>query len=170
MQLLSGDVRYWLQILLIAGLAIAGWRWGGGPERALAALLGAMVLADGLNHVMFARSVGFLTIGFGHLAIDLAAALAATAVALFANRMYPLWFAAFQILALLAHLARGIAHGIAPLAFAIMYTGPSYFQIVLLAAGIWLHRRRVRKHGPYRSWRSFSHPSPVTMPRNWPNG
>lgn len=167
MLLLSGEFRYWLQMALFAALALAAWRWGGGPERALAAVLAGMALVDGANHQLFADAQ---SIEFGHFAIDLAAALIATAIALFANRMYSLWFAAFQILSVMAHLAQGLAHGIAKLAYVMMYTGPSYFQIFLLAGGIWFHHRRVRRFGSYRSWRSFSPHSPERPHRSWPNG
>jgi hypothetical protein len=164
MLLFSGEFRYWLQMAMFAALALAAWRWGGGPERALAAVLVGMAAVDaGINHQLFSDP---LHLEFGHFAIDLAAALIAIAVALFANRMYPLWFAALQILSVMAHLAQGLAHGIAKLAYVVMYTGPSYFQIFLLAGGIWAHRRRVLRFGSYRSWRSFSLLSPETPRRS----
>ncbi|GGD99560.1 hypothetical protein GCM10011515_19240 [Tsuneonella deserti] len=164
----SGDVRYWFQIFLIAALALAAWRWGAGPERITAGILVWFQAADGVNHAVLDISRSF-AINTGHVVIDLVGAAVAIAVALYANRIYTLWFAAFQLLAVFAHLAREMASQVAPLAYGLLYTGPSYFQILLLAGGIWLHRRRVRRHGPYRSWRGSSPPMPARLRRDWPN-
>jgi hypothetical protein len=164
------EVRLWLQILAIASLLLAAWRIGGGPERALGGVLAGMMAIDLVYHGVF-EGLSFAPPEWTfHFALDLTALAATVPVALLANRMYPLWFAAFQLIAVFAHLARDLAPGVAKLAYGIMYIGPSYFQILLLAGGIWLHHRRVRKYGPYRSWRNFSRPSPARMPDRWPNG
>lgn len=170
MDFASPDFRFWLQAGLFALLVLAAWRWGAGPERALAGVLAWFGIGDALNHAIFGSWTDFATVDTGHLVIELVALGVALSVALLANRMYPLWFSAFQLIALFAHLARDLAQGIAPLAYLIMYIGPSYCQIILLSGGIWLHRRRVRRHGPYRSWRSFSHRSPAMRRPNWPSG
>lgn len=169
MNLADGDIRFWGQIAAIACLVLAACRWGAGPERILAGVLVWFQAADAVNHALVAAERGY-TVDTGHIVIDAVAAAIALAVALYANRIYALWFAAFQLIAMFAHLAREIAAGVAPLAYGILFTGPSYFQIALLAGGIWFHRRRVRRFGPYRSWRSFSRPSRAPMRRNWPNG
>ena len=168
MSLANGDIRYWGQIAAIACLVLAAWRWGAGPERILAAILVWFHAADAVNHAV-ASPAGF-SLDTGHFVIDAVAAVVAVGVAVQANRIYPLWFAAFQLIALFAQIARDLAPGVATLAYQVLYTGPSYFQILLLAGGIWLHRRRVRRLGPYRSWRSSSPRSPVPMPSRWQNG
>jgi voltage-gated potassium channel Kch len=162
-----GDLRLWLQTAAFVLLALAAWRFGGGPERILAAVLVWFRLGDAANHALFAAA-DIARLNLGHVMIDVVALAVAVTVALFANRMYPLWFAAFQLLAVFAHLAREMAPGVAPLAYGIMYIGPSYFQIFLLAGGIWLHHRRVRRYGPYRSWRNFSPRSPAMTRSGWP--
>jgi hypothetical protein len=167
--LANGDIRFWGQIAAIACLVLAAWRWGAGPERILAGILVWFQAADAVNHAL-ASSAGWFTIYSGHFVIDAVAAVVAVAVALQANRIYTLWFAAFQLLALFAQIARDLTTGVAQLAYEVLYIGPSYFQILLLAGGIWLHQRRVRRFGPYRSWRSSSRPSLATMPGRWPNG
>jgi hypothetical protein len=151
-------------------LALAAWRWGAGPERALAAILAWFRIADWLYHGVFAAALQLTDIDLAHALIDVIACAAALGAALYANRIYPLWFAAVQLLAVFAHLARAMAVEIVPTVYAIMFIAPSYLQIVILALGIWFHRRRVRRYGPYRSWRSFSPLSPETPHRSWPNG
>lgn len=137
-------------------LALAAWRWGRGPERALAGVLIWFRIADWTYHGVFETALRLHQVDFAHALIDIVACAVALAVALNANRMYPLWFAAVQLLAVFAHLARALAVDILPLVYAMMFIGPSYLQILILALGIWLHRRRVRRHGPYRSWRTSS--------------
>ncbi len=158
------------QTLAFVLLALAAWRWGAGPERALAAVLVWFRVADWAYHGIFAASLQLTNVDLAHALIDLVACVAAFAVALHANRIYPLWFAAVQLLAVFAHLARAMAVEILPVVYAIMFIAPSYLQIAILAWGVWRHRRRVRRFGPYRSWRSFSPRSPEPGPRSWPNG
>lgn len=100
----------------------------------------------------------------GSAAIDAIALIVSVAIALSANRVYPLGFAAFQVLATTAHLAKDMAHGTAALAYVVLYVGPSYFQIIILAIGIWMHHRRVRRYGTYRDWRISSSPSQARKP------
>lgn len=168
MSLTDGDIRYWGQIAAIACIVLAAWRWGAGPERILAGILAWFHVADAVNHAVAPFAGGF-TIDAGHFVIDAVAAVVAVGVALTANRIYPLWFAAFQLLALLAQVARDLASGVAKLAYEVLYIGPSYFQILLLAGGIWLHHRRVRRFGRYRSWRNSSSPSPAPTQERWRN-
>lgn len=153
-------------ILLVAAVAL---RWGAGPERAIAAVLLWLRLGDAAYHALWGRALDLGGIDFAHFVIDALACLAVFALALFANRMYILWFAAFQFLAVGAHLAREMAVEILPLVYAIMFIAPSYFQIALLAGGTWAHVRRRRRHGPYRSWRRSSNRSRESRPASWPN-
>jgi hypothetical protein len=133
-------------------------RKGAGPERVVAVTLVAMALADRIYHELAPHASAVLW----HFLLDFAASIALVGVGLFANRIYTLWIGSFQIIALSAHLVRFVATGEQlTLAFTILYILPSYFQIGLLLLGTHLHARRVRRSGPYRSWKSFSHPSRV---------
>ncbi|MGN6496625.1 MAG: hypothetical protein ACTHK5_04695 [Tsuneonella sp.] len=151
-------------------LAFAAWRWGGGPERATAAILVWFRLADWSYHGLFQQALDLTNIDLAHALIDFVAGIAAFAIALFANRIYTLWFAAAQLLAVLAHIARMLAVGIHPIAYAVMIMAPSYLQILLLAGGIWAHHRRVKRFGPYRSWRLSSNPLPARARAGWRSG
>jgi hypothetical protein len=166
----SPEVRLWFQIVAIGLLALAAWRVGDGPERILAGVLVGLMVLFPLYHLVLEGLPFMPPRWLAYLLLDSAALAVALAVALRANRIYPLWFAAFQLLAVLAHLARELATGVARLAYMMMYIGPSYCQILLLAGGIWFHRRRVARFGPYRAWRSSSPHSPATPRRSLPNG
>ena len=62
--------------------------------------------------------------------------------------------AGFELISLASHAVRELSANMLPLVYSIMYIAPSYFLIIVLAIGIAAHARRVRRYGPYRSWRS----------------
>ena len=147
------DNRFYLYNAAYAAVTIwAFWR-GAAPERAVAAML---VTAYGTQ--LFLRKIiglqpDVVDVDVAILLLDLGHAAAAIAIALYANRIYPLWIAGLQIIALQAHLAKAITPDIAPLAYAIMVIAPSYGQLITLALGMRAHRKRLARHGKYRSWR-----------------
>lgn len=161
---LWNEYRAIVQLLASSAVLIAAFRYGANPERWLGTALFAMLV---LTHVYASvRSRNLVDIDLVTLTIELALATVLIVIALKANRMYPLWIAGLQIIALMAHFARGSVEEISPLAYLVMFVAPSYFQIAILACGVWLHHRRVQLHGNYRSWRSSSLPSPETTRRN----
>jgi len=143
------------QHLISLLLAAAIWRWGGNPERWL---IGIFICTMVLPIYVF-RSIGFTgAIETGPYAavvtlIDLCAAVLFIAVALRANRNYPLWIAGFQLVAMGAHLVNAVVDSISPLAIAVLAIGPSYCQLLLLLGGFIRHVRRERRFGQYREWR-----------------
>lgn len=135
-------------------LAAAIWRWGAGPERWLmGSFLATMVMPV---YVVWWLGLGALESG-PHAAVfmmvDMLAAVLFTAIALNANRNYPLWVAGFQFVAVGAHLVQMLVDGISPLAVAVLVIGPSYFQLLLLFGGFVRHTQRQRRFGRYREWR-----------------
>lgn len=146
--------RAFAQHIVSILLAAAIWRWGGGPERWLIGIF----IATMVMPIYIAWGLGFesFEIGpfaFAVVALDLAAAGLFTAVALHANRNYPLWIAGVQLVAVGAHLVRSLVDSVSPLAFAILVIGPSYFQVLLLLIGFLRHVMRQRRYGAYREWR-----------------
>ncbi len=134
-------------------LCLAALRWGGGPERGVAAVWLGLEGFDALYHLIFGSGIKLDEVDLGHAVLDVAATVAFVGIALHANRMYTLWVAALQIVATTAHLAREIAVMMKPIAYAVLAIGPSYFQLMLLAVGIGYHLRRSTIWGPYRDWR-----------------
>jgi hypothetical protein len=146
-----GDLQHVVSLLL--GLAM--WRWGGGPERGMAVFFTGVLI---LPLVAF-RIFGTGTLIFGNLAVlyvglDVIALIGFVLIALNANRNYPLWIAGLQLVAVGAHMVRGFADAVSPLAYAILAIGPSYAQLFLMLIGLLRHRLRLRRFGEYRDWRT----------------
>ena len=162
-------VSWWwlgeLNIALLAIALIAALRWGASPERVSVSVLVAMPVADAVYHLIVDRGAFYQSVDIGHLVIDSVAALSLLALAANANRIYPLWMAAFQVISVLAHFAREASVAVAGLAYAYLAYGPFYFELVALLTGIALHARRQRRRGTYRSWRTSSNHSREPAPK-----
>ena len=135
-------------------LAAAIWRWGAGPERWLisvfiATMVAPVVMGYWLDH----RVAEFGPNALVYAGLDVLAAVFFIAVALNANRIYPLWIAGFQLVAVAAHAVRAVIDDVTELAYAVLVIGPSYCQLLLLLGGFVWHCSRQRRSGPYREWR-----------------
>jgi hypothetical protein len=139
-------------------LVLAAWRWGAGPERACVAALVFMNLGELVYHGIFSRPALYATVDLVHLFLDVTVAAVFVGVALKANRLYPLWLAAFQLVSVISHFTREASAAVGKIPYALLMQAPYYLVILVLAAGIWLHARRMKLYGPYRSWRSSSNP------------
>src|SRR3546814_17559326 len=122
--------------LLLRALAYA-LRKGGGPGRAVAAILILMALADQALHLFV--PVEFLAFDTGHLMIDLAAAAATMAVALTAYRFWPIIAAVLQCLPLPAHTTRPTDINLLPSASLTLPVAPSSILPPPLFPATWHH-------------------------------
>lgn len=155
-----------VSFLVMLLLVVAAWRWGSSPERICASVPFVVFgPVDFAYHALLGRGTFYATLDVGHFAGDLAVVVTFFAVSLRANRVYPLWLTALQLLTLLGHFSRQVSETIGQLAYALLSYGPFILQATTLAVAIYLHSRRVRRYGSYPSWRnSFSH-SPDPTPR-----
>ncbi|MEM7780903.1 MAG: hypothetical protein AAF697_10975 [Pseudomonadota bacterium] len=139
-------------VILICGAALI---WGNAPERAAAAVwLVFFEFAKLLYRSVFGADAFQLMSMDAYLTItDILAGVFWVAIALYANRNYTMWLAGLQLLAICAHLARGLSDLISPLAYIVMVVAPGWLQLIVLAIGLIRHIRRKRIYGPYRDWR-----------------
>ena len=151
-------------------LLAASLPWGAGPERSGAGVLAYMLLVNVLLQWIFGPGRHYSTVDFGTLFIDATAAAMFVAIALRANRVYTLWLAGLQIISLASHPVREIDRHMLPLAYSVMNIAPSYLELIIIAAGLVLHVRRVKRYGPYRSWRTSSSRSRARAARASPRG
>lgn len=145
-----------LFVVLLAACCLYAWWGGGAPER-----IGAAIMAAGtaLSHLAYLASrQNFRQLEAGILLVDIAAYLAFLALALRANRFWPLWMTAFLGVGIAGHLAMQLSPAILPYAYRFVLSVWSYPMLALIAIGTWQHRRRLKLHGIDRSWSSFSHP------------
>ncbi|KWV91877.1 hypothetical protein [Erythrobacter sp. YT30] len=154
LELVFSDYRPFIQDAVAIILIVAALIWGGGPERIFA--LTWLVFFELLDLLYQATGGGFFQSGdieFYIAATDLFAGLIWITCALFANRNYMLWIAAMQLLAMTAHVARGLVEAISPIAYAVMVIAPGWLQLLFFGIGLARHIQRKRKYGPYRDWR-----------------
>jgi hypothetical protein len=144
------DMQYIASLVL--GLAL--WRWGGGPERGMAIMFsGVMLLPSLAFHLLADGAMIFGSFSLVYMIADGIALIGFVLIGLNANRNYPLWIAAFQIVAVGSHLVKQTVDAVSPIAYMVLAVGPSYCQLLLLSVGLLRHRSRVRRFGPYRDWR-----------------
>lgn len=157
-------------IATMAMLFAAALRWGAGPERFCATVVVFMNVGDRLYHAAVARDTIYASVDIGHLLLDLTSAALFISVALRANRIYPLWLSAFQLVSVVSHFVREVDGKVGNLTYAVLNYAPYNFILLILAGGIWAHARRVKRFGPYRSWRTSSNPSRGALPKSPPTG
>lgn len=159
LQLLASEYRLIAQDILAVVLLIAALRWGGAPERAVAAawflIFQAFTL---LRNLFWPGQVQLLDIDLYLASKDVIACVVFVLIALYANRNYTLWIAAMQLLATSAHVARGMVESIAPVAYVVMVAAPGWLQLLFLAIGLVRHIRRKSQYGSYRNWRVVGNP------------
>jgi hypothetical protein len=136
---------------------------GGAPERIGAAIF---LIGSVLTYVTLELSpVDFRGVEIGVFIIDVVVFAAFVLLALRANRYWPLWMSALLGLGVVAHLAMLVHPRVIPWAYAVVLSIWSYPILLLMAAGTFAHRRRLRENGADPSWtRSSAPPGPPTPP------
>lgn len=137
--------------LFAAASSYALWR-GGPPERIAAKIVIVWILTDVGYHLLFGPS-GFVVVDPAHLVIDGAELVAITWVALRANRIWPLWAAASQVMTISGHIVVLIGDSGINYAYWAMTQLPPYVQLLAMVCGATFHAHRFRRIGHYRSWR-----------------
>lgn len=140
------------------------------PECILSGALAGMGVVDKLHHFALGGSIIWRHANIGHLCIDTLAMACMFVVALNANRVYPLWIAGAQIIAMFGHFYRLMLEEINRFAYDVMAVTPSYIQFVAMLVGVAFHMSRRRKRGSYPSWRQSLPPTPATSPQILPGG
>lgn len=148
------QIRGLTQLVVYGIFVVIAFMRGAGPERYLASILFAMLAVDRIWHELFGANADYHRVDIWHLSVDIAVFFAIMPVAIHANRLYPLWIGAAQLIALVSHFARVLMIGVDGLAYAIMDRLPSYIQLIAMAVGLACHISRRKRLGNYRSWRT----------------
>lgn len=134
-------------LMLTAVCGYALWR-GGAPER-IAALLFAG--AAGLTYASM-YSYGFRAISEFYLLVDIGLLVAIGALSLWADRFWPIWVAALQLVVLAVHGVRAIHPDLLPFIYYVATAKLAYPMILLLAIGTLRHRARLSRWGSDLAW------------------
>jgi hypothetical protein len=141
-----------LALTLVLAAAFVAVARGGPPERLAAGIIVCWIIADVSYHLVFGPS-GFDRVDPVHLVLDGGELAAIVWLALRANRMWPLWAAAAQLICVSGHIAIFVSPEGKRRAYWAMTQLPPYVQLIALLCGALAHARREDRIGPYRSWR-----------------
>ncbi|WP_226636171.1 hypothetical protein [Novosphingobium profundi] len=148
------ELRVQGETLAIVILVLCAMRWGARPERIVARLLLAMVVLHQGYHLVVGGAIVLAGVDVGHVVIDLALLVALGVVALYANRVYPLWLTAAQLISVFSYAYRYLDGegelGRGP--YDVMATLPFYLCVLFAWVGFVRHVLRQRRHGDYPSW------------------
>jgi hypothetical protein len=127
---------------------------GGAPER-----IGATVILAGsllTLATLSTRSSSYGSVETGVFVVDLACLTAFLVLALRAERFWPTWVAALQLLGTSGHLVKLVDPTLLPRAYAFAAIFWTYPMLLLLVLGTWRHQQRLKRFGVDRSWSNFS--------------
>jgi hypothetical protein len=137
---------------LSTGVIIFAFRQGSTPEK-----LGAVIVALNMCIDLLVRELyggwDFTAFSSSRLLIDVTELGLLLALALSANRVWPIFSAATQMVAVAGNLAAWGTSGGMQLAYWAVTQMPLFGQIAALAVGTYLHVRRQAVVGRYRDWR-----------------
>ena len=142
----------WLTRLLIGLSFLFAVRKGDEPERLVAIIFVGMYGFDIANHLIFGDPTWF-EVNPGHFVIDVWALLTMTWVALRANRGWPLWLSATQLIVVMAHFAKLLEIDEARRSYWIMTQATPLVELIGLMIGTWSHMLRQQRIGRYAAWR-----------------
>ena len=117
-----------------------------------AGIIVGWIVLDAAYHLVFGPS-DFDAVDPVHVVLDGAELVAILWLALRANRMWPLWAAAAQLICVSGHIAAFVEPGGMQRAYWALTQLPQYIQLTALICGAVAHARRFEQIGPYRSWR-----------------
>jgi hypothetical protein len=142
---------FWILLILCGGYA---WWKGGGPERAVAAILIVGVVLT--HYAGTAWSQRWTNVETGVLAVDLAVLVGFAGVALCAERFWTLWLTALHLIGTTGHLVKMADPTLIRWGYAFILAIWSYPMLLLIAVGTWNHSKRLARFGADRSWSNFS--------------
>jgi hypothetical protein len=140
-------VLYLTLLVIVASYAL--WR-GGAPERIITMILLVAVVASGT--IISQRELAFSTRETTILIIDVLLLVAVVTVALFADRYWPIWMAAFLGIGLELQFAMWAAPQVHVWLYRILHSWNSYPTLLLLFLGTLRHRQRLARLGADPSW------------------
>jgi hypothetical protein len=138
-----GQLANLLTVVAMITVPIA-WILGRSPERALAMATAMMIFLEQLGQTYSTGDSGVAAFRPDHALLDTLLLLCVGAVALRANRFYPM---------VLAHGLRWLGLIDGRFAYQVLTTVPALVMVLTFWTGLGLHLRRERRFGLYPDWR-----------------
>jgi hypothetical protein len=133
---------------------------GGRPER-LGMLAQLVAFLFGLSAISF-HWANWRGLPIGVALSDVALAIALTALALKANRLWPIVLAGLQLTTVFAHVAKGLSVPLPTAGYAIFVQLWGWPMLLVTAVGTYKHRKRIRRYGEEQDWKPlWPHSVPV---------
>lgn len=139
---------------LAVGTSVYAILAGGAPERWAGVVMLTTLAAHPVLHLIV--PVTFSAVDPVHLLIDLVRFVAFMAIARRANRFWVICFAAFQLLAIAAHLVKVMQWDVHPVAYQVGNVIWTYGMLALLILATRHHRRLLSRGVTRKSWSDFS--------------
>jgi hypothetical protein len=133
---------------------------GAAPERIGA----AVILVGSAVSTAVMSGLKYASVEIGVFLVDVAALIAFVVLAIRAERLWPLWVSALQIIGTAGHAVKLVDTEVIRTAYAIAMAVWSYPMWFLIVLGTWQHRRRLAKFGVDKSWSSSSGHSETRPP------
>lgn len=147
-------IRVLLQNLAAIALYVWAVRRGGAPEKLLSRALVAALLVNLAVRLGLKVPTLFGQFDPASMAIDGILLALSIWIAVVSNRTWPLWFAALQLLAVVAHLLRLFDYQtVHPMSYSILARVPTYAQLVVLLIAMIACTRRSAKGIRASDWR-----------------
>jgi hypothetical protein len=141
-------------LALLTGCCVFVGLRGAAPEWIGAAVL---VLGSLLTFAVLSSTPRiYRSVEVGGFVVDVLALLAFLALALRAERLWPLCVTALQIIGTAGHAVKLVDPNILPSAYAFALRFWGYPMMLILVLGTWQHQKRLAKFGVDRSWSSSS--------------
>lgn len=141
-------------VLLSAVVVYAAWR-GGKPERWTAAMIAA-----GAAATYCVSTIGifrYVEVEWRHATVDAVLMIGLLVIVARADRFWPIYAAAFHVVALASHGVRAIDATILPGIYYRVTAWSAYPILIILALGTFRHRRRLLAGCKEFSWTTDRH-------------
>ncbi|HEX9933022.1 MAG TPA: hypothetical protein VGB08_09295 [Allosphingosinicella sp.] len=139
------------------------WLRGAGPEKAGAAII---VVGSILSTLTFSAQVRFASVQAGIFVVDLGVLAALVAVALCAERFWPIFAAALQLIAATCHAVKLADPTVIGPVYAFFLAFWTYVILLLFVFGSRGHQRRLKRDGSDPSW-TWEVASPAQPKSRW---
>lgn len=138
---------YYTLLLLCWGYALLR---GAAPER-----IGTTILLVGsllTLATVSSQARSYASVEIGVFIVDAATLTAFLILALRAERFWPIWVTALQLIGTAGHIVKLVDPDLIPKAYAFAAIFWSYPMVLILALGTWRHQQRLKRFGADPPW------------------